>query len=457
MVLCLLAAAGAVSAQETPSLPALRRVLLLPPPPPSAETQSWIAAQRVAESQEPHRGGLFGLFKGKRPAAASPQTETNAIKGSHGKPVPPPEATPEQLQAWCETCLYTDLSLRLRTKQHLTLPTEAEVQTALSSLQFSPASLHEEAALRRLGRALDCDAVLTPTLTHIEQNEGARRSITMRGTLRCLVLASGERTALPTGGKRRKQSLPALAGDFPFFGTESAGHIAFQNGYTRTAVQLAAEAARQAAAVMTHTLRTGEITPFARAEERIALLPVPAPPVADALLFTPDGRRVAKAAVRDLPQDLADQFQPDVEPFRGKEVVPVERARAELKEERITTEALWRQDQPEAARVQTLGARLDVSYVLMAHITAAELQTGTPEPGQTFATREARAEAVGALVRVSDGMVLWQDHTSATLTLHPTARDRPQSIDKTAVLQAEHYALTALQRRFREYRDHFEN
>ena len=177
----------------------------------------------------------------------------------------------------------------------------------------------------------------------------------------------------------------------------------------------------------------------------------------DALLFTPEGRHVAAAAVRDLPTDLSGQFEPDIAPLDGKEVIPVERSRAMLKQEGITVEALWRQDQPEAARVQTLGQRLQVSYVLMAHITAVELQTGTPDAGQEFATREARAEAVGALVRIADGVVLWQDHATATMTLHPAGDRKAASVDKQAVEQAEHFALMELQRHFRAYRAHFEN
>ncbi len=421
--------------------------------------QKWIVTERAAALQGPRKGGLFGLFATHKSGPKTTKGEPGKKKAPGEKPVSVHEATPAQLNALCEALLYDDLAERLRTQRHLVLPTEAEVRAALTTLHLTDASLQSAEAARRLGRALDCDAVLIPKLTHLERNEGATRSVTLRGTMQFVLIAPAALPDESPPGKRRKRrlTLPALPPTFPFFGTAVTGHVLFKESYRRTAVQLATEAAQQAAAVAAHTFWTGEIAPFAQAEERVALLPVPAPTDADALLFTQEGRRVASAAVRDLPADLATQFQPDIAPLGGKDVVPVERSRAMLKREGITVDALWRQDQPETARVQALGKRLEVSYVLMAHITAVELQTGTPDAAQAFATREARAEAVGALIRVADGVVLWQDLATATMTLRPTGDNKTHSIDREAVQEAEHFALTALQRRFRAYRARFEN
>lgn len=456
---CLLVVTSASRAQETPPQPALRRVVLLPPPVPNAGIQKWIVTERAAALQGPRRGGLFGLFSTHKPAPKTGKAEPAKKKKPDEKSAPLPDATPEQLHALCEALLYDDLAERLRTQRHLVLPTEAEVRSAMTTLHLTNASVRLAGAARLLGEALDCDAVLIPELTHLERNEGAARSVTLRGTMRFVLLDPLARPGESAPGKRRKRNLPlpALPPTFPFFGTAVTGHVLFKESYRRTAAQLTTEAAQQAAAVAAHTFWTGEIAPFARAEERVALLPVPAPTDVDALLFTPEGRRVASAAVRDLPADLATQFQPDIAPLSGKEIVPVERSRALLKQEGLTVDALWRQDQPEAARVQALGGRLEVTYVLMAHITAVELQTGTSDSTQAFATREARAEAVGALIRVADGVVLWQDRATATMTLRPTGDKKTPSIDKQAVEEAEHFALTALQRRFRAYRARFEN
>jgi hypothetical protein len=454
-VLCLLLVASAVRAQETPPQPVLRRVVLLPPP-PDAAMQKWIAAARAAATQGPRSGGLLGLFAPKKSAALPAATEPGKKKGGE-KPVPFPDATPEQLHALCETLFYEDLAAKLRTQRHLIVPTETEVRSALTTLHLTTLSPQDAAPARRLGQELDCDAVLIPELTPPERMEGAMRSVTLRGTIHFVLLDPADRPGAVPSRKRRTRDHPAMPPVFPFVGTAAAGHTMFQEGYSRTAVQLATEAAQQAAAIASHTFWTGEVAPFAQAAERVALLPVPAPATADALLFTSAGRRVASAAVRELPTDLAAQFRPEVAPLGGKDVVSAEASRSLLQQEGITVVALWRQDQPETARVQVLGARLRVAYVLMAQITAVELQTGTPDAGQEFATREARAEAVGALVRVSDGVILWQDHATATMTLHPTETDKPRSIDRQAVEQAEHFALTALQARFRAYRAHFEN
>lgn len=459
-LLGLVVAVSAAGAQTMPPPePVLRRVALLPPPVPDAAMQKWIAAERAAGAQDTRRSGLLSLFFNRKSAPKTSKPTPQTQKGGHEKAPPSPEATAEQLHALCEALFYDDLAERLRTRRHLSLPTAAEVRSALTTLHLTPASLHDSAAARRLGRELDCDAVLLPQLTHLERNDGLARSVTLRGAMHLVRLDPSVRpqeAGMRRGGKRLLP-VPALPPAFPFFGTAGTGHVLFKESYRRTAVQLAAEAAQQAAAVADHTFRTGEIAPFGQAEERVALLPVFAPANADALIFAPEGRRVAAAAVRDLPADLASQFHPDIAPLSGREVVSAARSGAILKQEGITVEALWRQDQPEATRVQALGARLGVSYVLMAHITAVELQTGTPDAGAAFATREARAEAVGALVRVADGVVLWQDHAAATMTLHPTGDARSRSIDKEAVQEAEHFALTELQRRFRAYRARFEN
>ncbi|MCW3096479.1 MAG: hypothetical protein JWL77_2097 [Chthonomonadaceae bacterium] len=454
--LCLLLVASAARAQETPPQPVLRRVVLLPPPPPDATMQKWIAAARAAATQGPRSGGLLGLFAPKKSAALPAAAEPGKKKGGE-KPALLPDATPEQLHALCATLFYEDLAAKLRTQRHLIVPTETEVRSALTTLHLTALSPQDADSARRLGQELDCDAVLIPELTPPERMEGATRSVTLRGTIHFVLLDPADRPGAVPSRKRRTYHQPALPPVFPFVGTAASGHTMFQEGYSRTAVQLATEAAQQAAAIASHTFWTGEVAPFAQGAERVALLPVPAPAAADALLFTTAGRRVASAAVRDLPTDLAAQFHPEIAPLSGKDVVSAEASRSLLKQEGITVEALWRQDQPETARVQVLGARLRVAYVLMAQITAVELQTGTPDAGQEFATREARAEAVGALVRVSDGVVLWQDHATATMTLRPTEADKPHSIDKQAVAQAEHFALTALQARFRAYRAHFEN
>ncbi len=437
--------------------PRLRRVLVLPPPRPDAATQKWIAGEREA-AKKPKRGGLFSIFASQKPAAKPDKTKTPAKKKSE-KPEIAEEATPHQLRALCETLLYEDLTERLRTHLHLTVPTEAEVRTAAESLHLAEKDFPEPETLRRLAAALNCEAVLEPRQTALERREGTERALTLRGTVRFLSRASGEQDRTPVGRKGRTRPGPpaALPALFPFFGIASAGRVLFHDGYRRTPVQLAFEAAQQAAAVAAHTFWTGETGPFTTEGERVALLPIPAPTQADALLFTPEGRRVAPAAVRGLPADVTTRFQPYLAPLGGKDIVGAEAVRRMLASEKRNVEDLWRQDQPELARVQALGQRLDVGYVLMAHITEIELETGVPNAAQTLSTREARAEAVGALIRVRDGAVLWQDRATATMTLHPTGDSKSVSIDRQAVEDAEHFALSDLQRRFRAYRAHFEN
>jgi hypothetical protein len=72
------------------------------------------------------------------------------------------------------------------------------------------------------------------------------------------------------------------------------------------------------------------------------------------------------------------------------------------------------------------------------------------------AQESATAEAIGALVRVSDGAVLWSARTTATMTGSTRANETAPAARRRVALDAVRFSLVQLERRFRQYRHRFE-
>jgi hypothetical protein len=284
---------------------------------------------------------------------------------------------------------------------------------------------------------------------------------------------------------------PAPPSTFEVAGVASCGNRLLRSTYTATRADLVRTAVRQAAAEAVHVLQTGELPPLAREADRIAIAPVVSPTEADKLFFMPQGRRTVTAAVRDLPSDLSSGFSPDLLPILPPSIVTARAVAERLAQLGVAPERLWSPgDRPNSLRAQALGRQLRVGYVLLARVTGVQLDTGpaeivaAPEPAdptearvvstwdETAAPRPApppapsgptvetgaRAEVVGALVRVADGAVLWNGRTSATMTVRSdsvTAMRRPPT-DRSLARDAIHFALIDLQRLLAAYRASFE-
>jgi hypothetical protein len=237
-------------------------------------------------------------------------------------------------------------------------------------------------------------------------------------------------------------------------------------------LQLTLEASRATAACCGKTLQTGIEAPLSRYSDRVAIMPVHAPSQADALLFHSGGRSVAPGALQHLSTDVSDYFHPDVLPVLPDAVVPGRSVAETVPAVQREDENLWTSDErPAAQRVASLGRRLKVQYVLMARVS--DLELALIRPAQTATalssadshsnaqstdagTRDtATAEAIGALVRVSDGEVLWNERTKATMTGQQEGAGNEKSRRHMAV-DAVRFSLIQLERRFRQYRLRFE-
>jgi hypothetical protein len=258
---------------------------------------------------------------------------------------------------------------------------------------------------------------------------------------------------------------------FPDSGAAATGRILFTDRYTETKLALLKQAVRQAAGRAAYTLRTGRIPLFSHAEERLALLPALSPTQADRLRFTAEGRQAIPNGLRDLPRETPTLFAPELLPLPSTGALRAARVKLTLREQGIALASLWgAEDQPEIERVQRLGRLLKTDYVLMARVLDVEVQedalplretNGEPRfaAPQTDAPQsfEGIAEVAGALVRVSDGAILWRERAQATMLLRRSQRQGSQQTptDRLAALDAIKFALLELQRRFQRHNEGF--
>jgi len=453
----------------------LRRVaLLVPAGAESDPVQRLLQTERKAKGKRQRLSDLFAPAPSASVAGKSGDV-ASSLQGA-------------TLRALAEALFCDTLARQLHERLDIRVVPESETQAAITALRLSPAQAAEPEGARALCARLDCDAVLAPRMIRMVVREEKTRDLALWVAVQVAGLRLPDsRNERPTVSPpvrrrrpaRRRSSLVAPPPEIVVAGAASSGHALFRSSYVRTRLRLVDDAAQQAAARAVHALWTGDSGPFMKPEDRIAVAPVPAPTQADQLLFTPPGRRVRPGGVRGLPADVSERFAPDLLPLLGRAVVPAEETRRALSHLALTPAALWvREDTPEIARVQRLGRKLGVDYLLLAHVTDIEMEEGTsrpqagsppgPAPGRpgrsesaaaSGAVRErvARAETAGALVRIGDGAILWNDRATATMTVRPEDSLTAGLSDRQVAEDAIHFALLDLQWRFRRYRASFEH
>jgi hypothetical protein len=410
------------------------------------------------------------------------------------RPADPDVLTPDQQTALAQGLLSDALTARLKDRLNILTIPDAEVKAALASLHLSAQEAAEPAGALRLCGKLDAQAVLVPQILKV----GVRDSVTRDGVIHVLLHIPGaEALGSPVQGTVElppENAFPEgqLPSEIEVAGSARVNRVIFSTNYTQSLTDTLGLAAQQAAGLIVQTLTTGRSAPFMHAKDRLAIVPVSAPTVADKLLFTPQGRQLVRGAARDLPSDVSPRFTPDLLPLLPDSVLMPDQVRAQLVTsfvgDRVGTartarldaaqahrlihgESYWTgADTPDVKACRTLAKRLNVDYVLLAHITDIELEGGPPPSAAPAITpavaagspavdqqSEARAVAVGTLVRVSDGAVLWRAHSSATMSAplsHPTA-PLIRATDRTLAGDAVRFALVDLSRQLDRYRASF--
>ena len=229
-----------------------------------------------------------------------------------------------------------------------------------------------------------------------------------------------------------------------------------------------------AANVAARTVATGIAAPLMLETDRVALAPVLSPTQADALMFGAGGRQVIPRAVQQLSPDLSRYFRPTLLPLFPDSIVTPREFASALTDQKRGGAALWiGNETPDGRAVAALGRRLRAQYILLARISDLEMAlapiSGAPASGALEANPRqgalpadgvppddsATAESVGALVRVSDGAVLWQERATATWSAGASSPRNATARQHTA-LNAARFSLAQLERRFRQYRRRFE-
>ena len=344
------------------------------------------------------------------------------------------------------TRLYFD-SLRDRARSRLKAGVASEEDTLQkrSELALSFEALEKSANVTSLMNSLKGDAVLILGNFHLAKRQVGDRSLLFTGELRI-----------------DKKENPGASTRFPIAGYARFERSLITGDATKSKLQLVREATRSAAFGTIHTLKTGQIFPLSAPGTRVALCPTPSPRIADRLRFNREGRTSELGALSGMTPDVSALFVPSLLPIGRTATQSVETVRRALDARHWTSSDLWdTSNRPIRLRVQEVGKTLEVDYVMMARIGQIEVDGDALMPSLEGVLFEGRAEAVGALVRVSDGVIVWTDRVVTSLSVRSSPKGGLAqktdyiALERKTLRDAIRFALLQLTRRFNEYRDGF--
>lgn len=476
----------------------IRRIALLPPSASAVsdpQVQS-LLAQLHADQDRAHRKRTL------------PRAETTgpSTKPTLTLPVKPQKKlvrssvdllTPTQLAAFSDLYFVEALSQRLQTRYKITVVDPIQVQKALGDLHLTPELAARPDAAQKLCTRLDCDAILSADPARIQIRDAQTRDLVVRLILH--VDALRDPNSVVTGikhGKGGVKPVPLSLSTIPVAGSASTGHAFMRSTYAQSLPAMAKEATLQAAMLAVHSLSTGEIAPFMLPGDRLALAPILAPTRADALLFTPEGRQTVPGALQGLSADVSSFFQPELLPLFPADIRDYDATSVAMQRLKMPPALLWEpENRPNVPQIQRLGRALNVSYLLVARVTDLEIATTatpsaltdnystapalnasqskpdlddgnqkplSPGPVRTIPPsdwqRQSHAEAIGAIVRIRDGNILWLDRgvadfTSRHVVIGARANDRA---NRQIASEAVKFALIDLKRHLKVYRSSFE-
>jgi hypothetical protein len=399
-----------------------RRIIVIPPQTVNDE----IVAGWLKEDEKP---------KEKKDA----RTRFNSLlQETPEKPDKPP--TGEQLQAYAGVVFAQAFQERLLSRVKVSIVPEDNVQDARQ--RFGWQNLHQWNAdkSRRLCQELQADTLLQISEPRIELRAKSERDVIVRIGV---VVPYSSRAE---GGAPFRWRAASVAG------SDTTGRNLFRGTYNDLIQNQVKAAAQQAARRAVHLLLTD---PKTDSTENLfsatwAILPTLAPLHADRLQFTPQGRAFQENAIRGLPHDVSELFAPNLLPIEENKILSAGEMRTLLAKRKISANVFWQTpSQPHIIRIQEWAQAGGVEFVLMAHVSSLEM-TESPMEGK-LTEREGRAEAQGALVRVSDGKILWQERAEATLRVRPRLGQLRTVTDREILRDATKFALLELKRQLNRF------
>ena len=376
------------------------------------------------------------------------------------------------------------LKSSLRSKQSASLLSPVDRIAAIKKLPPEEQSLSSETSLQRFCELAKCDTALIPEVTRVSISNSGARIVSVWGKLTIINSKIETPNSFPTKTSVKKRGTTQRPSEIILFsGVSLATKLAFQPKVLEPVSHLLRDAVRKAVGAAIFQLFHSEAVPFSAMEDRLALIPVLSPSQADELAFLPGGRQVIPAALKGLPVELTSKFNPNLLPLTASsQSTPLEMSKA-LTELGMTVGSLWSgNDVVDISHALSLGKKLKVNYMLLAKISDIELTSDYSMTKSEFlqlprtsgldrkqgvikevetVRQEARAVAVGVLIRIRDGGILWKESATATMTsTNPIKKGEnqtlPDSPDKKLANNASRFALLQLQRSFNLYRRKFE-
>ncbi len=286
------------------------------------------------------------------------------------------------------------------------------------------------------------DAALHLGIDRFGVRAGVERRVWLR--VKAKLDRSGNRTAPPA---------------FYAFGQARTGMTLFQRGFQKTDLQLLAAAADGIAKEIVHFLMTGEEALFARTSS-VAILPAAVPSEDEKTIDGSSEPQPVPLPALVRQRDVL--FQPELTPVT-EQIDPDHVAAAMLLMD-VQPRDLWRVGgKLDNELVKELGRSLDVDYVFASRVVDLDLTEDTvtvtdADQPRHGVLKHATAQVEGALMRTSDGAVIWSDRREA-VTAARTEYVRHQAripTDEQCCLDATRVAYAYLRLSLEEYKRKFE-
>ena len=446
--------------------------------PEDVKVRQEVDKQRKLRITRARKSGLFQWRVAPIDNASRPLTSKKSYKAISEQES---ELTDKQWEQVTQTLFEDALFVGLQSDPNLkTIPeieTEAARKDLLQNKPTSSAVLNKETLMNRL----KCNALLSPHALKIEIRNGIFREVCFWGEVQTSILNKEHSgNSLPDSKRAPKiRSVECLPERVLASGSSIIVKSPFQSKYLKSISLQFQEAVTQAGNAAAYQLSKGEQVPFMNRHERVAILPTISQERADALVFSSSGKQVIPSAVQELPTDLSSMFKPNVLPLSGEALCNPHELEKAMKRLGIANAQLWKQGEtPDVEKIQALGRLTRSDYVMIAKVSDIELSSAPAVPKESgnsrvnsdtmnsqrslivpplTANREARAVAIGALVRVDDGEILWFERTTATMNAHDVKVTgiADFSTSKRLVNDVSRFSLLQLQRRFALYRRQF--
>lgn len=425
----------AVPAQSTPQpslLATARNILVvgqqISPPNPDL--------QKLLTHQVEH----FGSTNNHRSSSSStdPLLSRLPLFGSARSAQTPPDKVPLALQlplaqALVEEAFRTQLAQRFAIQS----PSSTAIQQAVLALRIAPNTPLSSTEMQSLCNALGTHYALLVQVTNLKLYDGSLRTAIIHARLDVF----GPFSNSPTPSE-------------PIYiaGAAQIARIFLHSDYELTQADAIRLAALQTAQMGIHALETGQTCPFASPSAHVALLPIPAPNQAPAILFTPKGH-IFRIGAHDLPSIVTELFTPNLLPLDPSAFCPPRQIDRALQSLSLSPTGLWQAEEPSLAVLQKLANVLKVRYLICVRVTDLELRSWRETHGEKVAqgqpVLEGAAEAVGYLVDTQDNRILWHQRTFETMQTTDLLSNS-QAVH-TVIRDATRFALSDLALSLRRY------